>query len=61
MNSLFSPASILYCAWRISIDLYNSLLETSYLLSSEANARHLTDSVRNAGSGAATERELVEG
>ena len=44
----------------LSIDQYNSLVETDYLLSSEANARHLVDSLRNARAGAVTEHELIE-
>jgi antitoxin YefM len=44
----------------ISVDEYNSLLETNYLLSSEANARHLTESLRNARQGRATERHLID-
>ena len=44
----------------ISLEEYNSLVETSYLLSSEANARHLSESMRRARAGEATERELIE-
>ena len=44
----------------MSIDQYNSLVETSYLLGTEANARHLLESMRDARSGRAEERELVE-
>lgn len=44
----------------ISLDEYNSLVETSYLLSSEANAKHLTESLSAARSGAISERELID-
>ena len=44
----------------ISIDEYNSLLETNYLLSNEANAKHLTESLRSARNGEAAEHELID-
>ena len=44
----------------ISIDEYQSLAETEYLLSEEANARHLRDSLRAARSGGARRRQLSE-
>ena len=44
----------------ISIEEYHSLAETEYLLSEEANARHLRDSLRAARSGGATRRRLTE-
>ena len=44
----------------ISIDEYNSLVETDYLLSSQANARHLTESLESARRGELTERDLLE-
>ena len=44
----------------ISIDEYHSLAETEYLLSEEANAQHLRDSLRAARSGGARRRELSE-
>ena len=44
----------------LSIDEYHSLAETEYLLSGEANARHLRDSLRAARSGGARRRELSE-
>ena len=44
----------------ISIDEYHSLAETEYLLSEEANARHLRDSLRAARNGGAQPRELSE-
>lgn len=39
-------------------DEYRSLAETEYLLSNEANARHLRDSLREARNGGARPREL---
>jgi len=44
----------------ISVDEYNSLLETNYLLSTEANANHLTDSLQAARAGALSERQLID-
>lgn len=44
----------------ISMDEYRSLAETEYLLSEEANARHLRDSLRAARSGGATPRTLSD-
>lgn len=44
----------------ISIDEYNSLVETSYLLGNDANARHLTASLEDARAGRVTERSLVD-
>jgi antitoxin YefM len=44
----------------VSIDEYNSLVETSYLLASEANARHLHESLKQADSGEASERVLID-
>jgi antitoxin YefM len=44
----------------MSIDQYNSLVETSYLLGTEANARHLFESLRDARAGRTEERELVD-
>ena len=45
----------------LSIDEYNSLLETNYLLSNEANAEHLKKSIAQHKSGNAKPRELYEG
>ena len=42
----------------LRIDEYRSLAETEYLLSNEANARHLRDSLREARNGGARPREL---
>ena len=44
----------------LSIDEYRSLAETEYLLSNEANARHLRDSLREARNGGARPRELSD-
>jgi len=43
----------------MSLDAYNSLLETVHLLSSPANAAHLALSLSQLRSGQARERELV--
>lgn len=44
----------------ISLEDYNSLTETQYLLSTEANAEHLMRSLKEARSGKTSERELIE-
>jgi antitoxin YefM len=44
----------------ISIDEYNSLMETNYLLSSEANAEHLKKSIAQHRSGKMSARKLYE-
>lgn len=44
----------------ISVDEYNSLKETDYLLSSAANARHLEASLRDARGGNVREHELID-
>jgi antitoxin YefM len=44
----------------ISMDDYNSLTETQYLLSSENNAEHLIKSLKSARSGKGFKKELIE-
>ena len=44
----------------ISLDDYEALEETAYLLRSPRNARRLLESVAELGSGGGTERKLVE-
>lgn len=44
----------------ISIEDYNSMIETDYLLSSEKNAKHLIRSLKDARKGLAVERDLIE-
>ena len=44
----------------MSLDHYNSLLETVHLLSSPANAAHLAKSINQARSGQFRQRDLIE-
>jgi antitoxin YefM len=44
----------------ISIDEYNSLMETNYLLSNEANAEHLKKYINQYSSGNAKERDIIK-
>ena len=44
----------------VSLDDYNSLRETAYLLRSPRNAQRLLDSIERLNAGEATEHELVE-
>jgi antitoxin YefM len=44
----------------ISVDEYNSLLETNYLLSTEANAEHLKKSIAQHKAGKIKQRKLFE-
>jgi antitoxin YefM len=44
----------------ISVGEYNSLLETNYLLSNEANAEHLKKSIAQHKSGKAKQRNLFK-
>ena len=44
----------------LSIEEYNSLIETSYLLGNEANAEHLRKSIQQYEKGKTKERELLK-
>jgi antitoxin YefM len=44
----------------ISLDDYNSLTETQYLLSSKNNAEHLKKSLQSARAGKSVRKELIE-
>lgn len=44
----------------ISLDDYNSLTETQYLLSSKNNAEHLMKSLKSAHAGKSVKKELIE-
>ena len=43
----------------MSLDYYNSLMETVYLLRSPANAAHLSDSIEQFRAGEVVERDTV--
>jgi antitoxin YefM len=44
----------------VPVDEYNSLVETTYLLSNAANAEHLARSINQYRSGQISEHELVQ-
>ena len=44
----------------MSLDYYNSLMETVYLLKSPANAAHLADSIAQYKAGKTVKRELID-
>ncbi|TOK17647.1 type II toxin-antitoxin system prevent-host-death family antitoxin [Vibrio parahaemolyticus] len=44
----------------MSLDYYNSLMETVYLLRSPVNAEHLSRSIAQYRAGQATPRELID-
>lgn len=44
----------------MSLDYFNSLLETVYLLKSPANAAHLDESIAQYRQGQTTERDLLD-
>jgi len=44
----------------ISLDEYNSMLETVHLLSSKANADRLYESIRQINTGKSFQKELIE-
>ena len=45
----------------MSLDYYNSLMETVYLLRSPANAEHLSKSIAQYHAGQTQPRELIDG
>ena len=45
----------------MSLDTFNSIMETAYLLKSPANARHLSKSIEQYRKGKAKVRKLVNG
>jgi antitoxin YefM len=44
----------------ISLDDYNALQETAYLMSNSANAKHLINSIEELRSGKGKHKELIE-
>jgi antitoxin YefM len=44
----------------ISLEEYNSMMETLHLLSSKANARHLFESMEQVQNGQTVQKELIE-
>ncbi len=44
----------------ISLDEYNSMKETNYLLGNKNNAKHLYESIKQLREGKVTQRELIE-
>ncbi len=44
----------------MSLDFYNSLMETVYLLRSPANAEHLAKSIEQFSQGKVTARDLID-
>ena len=44
----------------MSLDFYNSLMETVHLLRSPANAKHLSESIEQYRAGKAKARELID-
>jgi antitoxin YefM len=44
----------------MSLDHYNSLMETVHLLRSPANAKHLSDSIAQYREGKAVQREMID-
>jgi antitoxin YefM len=45
----------------ISLDEYNSIMETVHLLSSKANADHLYESIQQIKAGKGVQHDLIEG
>jgi antitoxin YefM len=44
----------------LSVEEYNSLVETNYLMGNEANAKHLLKSIRQERTGKAIKKDLFE-